>query len=448
MVDVGLGVSGGDEGGFELAAREVDAAGEHFPEEAGEEGCVGAEGVGVVADGAVVEEEGEHAADALDAVGNVGVGAEAVQAVGEAGSKGFEAVVGWLGLKELEGGQSGGHRQRISGEGASLEDGSGRGDEVHGGGGAAVGGSGQAAADDFAEGGQVGGDAVALLGAAGREPEAGHDLVEEQQGAVLAGQFAEALEVSGIGGNETHVAGDRFEEYGRDLTGEGLEDLGDGVGVVEFDEQGIGRGAWGDAGAVGGSESGGGRSGLNEQSVDVAMIMSFHFDKFGACGGGTGEADGRHGGFGSGGDEANLVDRGDHAGDGFGDFGLALGRGAEAGTRFEGRRDGGFDRRVAVPEDHGAPGADVINVLMIVDIPKVSALGAGDERRFAADGAEGAGGAVDAAGDDAVGADEGLVAAGQAEVGSGACGGGHGREEWDRAALGGGESRTGNPGGS
>ena len=33
-VDVVLGVSGRDEGRFELAARQVDAAGEHLPEEA------------------------------------------------------------------------------------------------------------------------------------------------------------------------------------------------------------------------------------------------------------------------------------------------------------------------------------------------------------------------------------------------------------------------------
>ena len=38
----------------------------------------------------------------------------------------------------------------------------------------------QAAADDFAQGGQVGRDFLQLLHAAAGEPEAGHDLVEDE----------------------------------------------------------------------------------------------------------------------------------------------------------------------------------------------------------------------------------------------------------------------------
>ena len=49
-----------------------------------------------------------------------------------------------------------------------------------------IGGRGQAAADDLAQNGQVGRDAVALLRPAERQAEAGHHLVEDQQGAMLA----------------------------------------------------------------------------------------------------------------------------------------------------------------------------------------------------------------------------------------------------------------------
>ena len=83
MVDVGLGVSGRDERGFELAAREVDAPGEHLPEEPAEKARVRQLGVLVIVDGLGGEEEGEHAPDALDDVGDAGVAGGAVEAVGE-----------------------------------------------------------------------------------------------------------------------------------------------------------------------------------------------------------------------------------------------------------------------------------------------------------------------------------------------------------------------------
>ena len=68
-----LGMGGRDERGLELAARQIDAAREHLPEEAGEEPGVAAPGVVVVVHRAVVEKEGEHAADALDDVRDPGI---------------------------------------------------------------------------------------------------------------------------------------------------------------------------------------------------------------------------------------------------------------------------------------------------------------------------------------------------------------------------------------
>ena len=59
---------------------------------------------------------------------------------------------------------------------------------------------------------------------------------------------------------------------------------------------------------------------------------------------------------------------------------------------------------MAVAEDHRPPGADVVDVALAVGVAEVRALGARDEARRAADGAEGAHRRVDAAGDDALGA--------------------------------------------
>jgi two-component system phosphate regulon response regulator PhoB len=90
LVDVDLGMGQRDEGGLELAAREIDAADEHLPEEAGIERRVAPPGVVVVMDGLGVEEQGEHAADALDHVGDAGFAGEAVEAGLEAGREGLE----------------------------------------------------------------------------------------------------------------------------------------------------------------------------------------------------------------------------------------------------------------------------------------------------------------------------------------------------------------------
>ena len=64
---------------------------------------------------------------------------------------------------------------------------------------------------------------------------------------MLRGEFAEGLEVAGPRGDEAHVAGDGLEQDGGDLAGMMVEEIGHGRGVIERAEQGILRGARGDA---------------------------------------------------------------------------------------------------------------------------------------------------------------------------------------------------------
>ncbi len=60
--------------------------------------------------------------------------------------------------------------------------------------------------------------------------------------------------------------------------------------------------------------------------------------------------------------------------------------------------------RVAVAEDHRAPGADVVDVALVVLVDDIGAFGVLEEQRGAADAAEGANRRVDAAGDVGLGA--------------------------------------------
>ena len=59
--------------------------------------------------------------------------------------------------------------------------------------------------------------------------------------------------------------------------------------------------------------------------------------------------------------------------------------------------NGGDDFVVVVAEDHRAPGEDVVDELLARGVPHVGALGAVDEARGAAHGAEGSHGGVHAA---------------------------------------------------
>ena len=63
-------------------------------------------------------------------------------------------------------------------------------------------------------------------------------------------------------------------------------------------------------------------------------------------------------------------------------------RGSEAGTACRRLADGFDDRREGVAKDHGAPGAEAVEVFVAVGVPQVGAEGALDERRIAADRAK------------------------------------------------------------
>ena len=112
----------------------------------------------------------------------------------------FESVVDvFLVVDEVaEGGDPGGHGERVAAERSGLIDGAERGEQLHDVGASAEGSAGQASADDLAEGGDVGRDAVELLGAAEGDAEAGHHLVEDQERAVGCRDLAQAFEVAGV----------------------------------------------------------------------------------------------------------------------------------------------------------------------------------------------------------------------------------------------------------
>jgi hypothetical protein len=175
-------VRGGDEGGLELGGWKPDAGIEHGAVEAGEGGGVGGGGFGEVGDGVAGEEPGEHGADAICGEGDSGGVSQGGYAFGQGLCGGLQMGVDdvLVGQEMGEHGGAGCHRQGVPGEGSGLVDGSERGEVLHDVGAASEGSDGEAPAYDLAQGGEVGTDAVELLGSAEREAEAGHDLVQDE----------------------------------------------------------------------------------------------------------------------------------------------------------------------------------------------------------------------------------------------------------------------------
>jgi hypothetical protein len=162
---------------------------------------------------------------------------------------------------------------------------------------------------------------------------------------------------------------------------EGVFDRGEVV--VGQHQRRRGRGGR-DAGRAGQRERRDARSRCGEQTVDVAVVATGELDHELAPGEPAGEANRRHGRLGARRDEAHLVDR--RAGDDLlGE--LDLGRRGRPERRAVGDR--ALDRVdhlwVGMAEDHRAPRADQVDVLVAVDVVEVRPGRASHEARRAAD---------------------------------------------------------------
>ncbi len=92
-------------------------------------------------------------------------------------------------------------------------------------------------------------DGVEGLGTAEGDAETGHDFVEEEEGAVLVAEVAEAFEVAGERGDDADVTADGFDGEEGDFVADFFEESSGGVEVVVGDGGGVVGGGFGDAGA-------------------------------------------------------------------------------------------------------------------------------------------------------------------------------------------------------
>ena len=120
----------------------------------------------------------------------------------------------------------------------------------------------------------------------------------------------------------------------------------------------------------------------------MTVVAAFKLDQLAAAGGTARQADGTHGGFGAGTDQTHHVHRGHELEDFFCQLNFALGRRA-VGKTLQHRLLHCLDHRwMAVPQNHGSPGADVVDEALPVGVPEIGTLGPRDKARCATDGLE------------------------------------------------------------
>ena len=261
----------------------------------------------------------------------------------------------------------------------------------------------QPAADYLSERGDVRLDFEQRLRAAVCDTETGDDLVEYQQYAVLCGDLAKRGKIPVQGRHDAHVAGDGFKDYACDLFPVFLARRRHRIDIIIVKRHGAACVFRRHPGAGRHAERGGARARLHQQPVRVAVVAAIELDDDGAFRVSAREPYRAHDGLGARADETHFLDGGNGANDHPGKLGLSLSGNAEACPPRESLLETRCDFFVGVPEYQRAPRANVIDVLLAVDIPYLCALAAFHEYRRAADALERANGTVHSAGHVALG---------------------------------------------
>ena len=181
------------------------------------------------------EEQAEHAADLVGDKGDTRRLRAFAQTRQQFCGAAFQPVVETRLLHQVKGRQSGGHGDRVAGQCAGLIHRAGGCDFLHDVFPATESTDRQTTTDHFAERGEVGGDAVVLLGTTRRETETGHHFVKYQHAAGLVTDLAQRFQKSGYGRNAVHVAGHRFDDDGGNLLAEFCKRVSQLVDIVVFE---------------------------------------------------------------------------------------------------------------------------------------------------------------------------------------------------------------------
>src|SRR5690606_33593560 len=366
----------------------------------------GLDGVGTA------EVKAEHGTDLSGDEGHAGRIGAVLHALQQAAGVFAQLIVESGAADQPERGQAGGHRQRITGQGAGLVDRAQRRNLFHDLALATEGTHRHAAADDLAEGGQVRGDTEMRLGTAQGDAKAGHHLIEDQHHAILVADLAQTFEEPRHRRNTVHVAGHRLDDDAGDILAHRAQGFTYRSDVVVGQGQGVlgkgrrhARGAGYTEGQCAGAD-------LDQQAVGMTVLSAFELDDGITAGIAAGQTDGAHRCLGTGTDRAHHVHGEPKRAHQLGHFGFHGGGCTVGQAVLELAADRVQHLRVPMAENHRTPGADVVHIAPVVLVDDVGTLSMFDEQRTAADAAEGAYRRVDATGDVFLGTGKKIFGAG------------------------------------
>ncbi len=294
------------------------------------------------------------------------------------------------GLEQLlQGGMTSRHGDGVGTEGARLINGPFGSDVAHDFGGSSVGADGHAPPDDFAEGGDVGSNAVMTGRPLETYPKPGNHFIENEQSAVLGTEAPQEREEIGALQEQAVVGGHGLDDGAGQLMPVGLESGFQTLGIRQGQDEGVrDDGRWNPRRSAG-AEGGQAASGPDQQGVHVTVVAALEFENLVPPGHPPGQANGRHDGLGARADEAQhlhiaVVVQNETAQP----IAQLAGR-SERGAAPHRLQHGYEHFGVGMPQDEGPPGTTEVQVGIAVGVLDAAARPPVDEQRRADDGFEG-----------------------------------------------------------
>src|SRR5260221_2157826 len=239
---------------------------------------------------------------------------------------------------------------------------------------------------------------VAGLCAAERYAKARHNLIENQQRAMMASHTPQPLQIAGFWQHEPHIANDWFEDHRRNFAGMLRKQQFNRFQIVKRQRECLLRCACWHAGAIRQSKRSNAGASLHQQHVAVTVIMSGKLDDLVASSERPCQSQCAHCGFCAAVDKANHLNRRHQLDDEFSQFSFQPCRSAK--TRpASGLLTDRFDNYLwRVAQNQWSPAQHIVDIAVAVHVPNIRSAGMIDEQWIAPYAAKSANGRIYAAG--------------------------------------------------
>ncbi len=229
------------------------------------------------------------------------------------------------------------------------------------------------------------------------QTKSGDHFIHDQQRAVPLADFLQSLQETHLRGHHSHIGSDRLDDHPSDLILVLEKDSFDRLQIVIRHVQRQRCQCRRHSRAFGNPQRRQAGSGLRQEAVRMSVVTTLKFDDEIAFRHAARQPHRAHRGFRAARDKANLFNKGNRSRNQRGQLQLQLGGHAKAGAAACLVRNRFADARIRVAEDHGAPGAHIIQQLVPIRIVEMLPAAAFDNQRLSTDGTERPHGTIHAA---------------------------------------------------